>query len=140
MGDIHKILQAIRISFVGAEIVYLENSYGFFKILQQLYPEAEPWIFGNSVVAKIGNKFYNISGQVKGTFKPLTKEQINYYKKQSHGRFYKRTIDAVPANKFKGRQRKIHPADIVFAGYYYDWNHDPSVADETKRLRDFFYQ
>lgn len=59
-------IRTIRKSFIGAEIVYMEGScYQFYKILKCVFPDAIAYYDSNHVITKIGNKYYDINGEVE---------------------------------------------------------------------------
>lgn len=62
------IIEAIRKSFIGSEQVYTNGScIMFYKILKVLYPSARPYWNSETkhMITKIGNKYYDISGEIK---------------------------------------------------------------------------
>lgn len=65
---VDSIIAAIRNSFNDAVKVYTEGScFQFYLIIKSICPYAEPWydsIVGH-VYAKVGDKFYDINGQLK---------------------------------------------------------------------------
>jgi len=62
-----KIISKIRNSFVGAEVVYTQGScFKFYEILKAIYPDAEPYYIDKHIITKIGEKFYDITGEVAG--------------------------------------------------------------------------
>jgi hypothetical protein len=63
-----KIIDAIRDSFVGSEKVYTKGScFQFYLIIKAICPYAEPWYDGinGHVYAKVGDKFYDIYGELE---------------------------------------------------------------------------
>jgi hypothetical protein len=103
------IIANIRYSFPGAEIVYLNNPYGFYEIMRSIFPDAAPWMYEEDIVVKIKNRFFNISGEVKGNFTPMTQERINFLKKTRNDRIYNRSVTPVPAESGrKNRNKLIH--------------------------------
>jgi len=137
--EVIKVIKAIRYSFVGAEIVYAENSYGFFEIIREVFPDVEPYMdkFGN-VVSKVGNAYYNISGEAIGSFEPFSDEDLTAIKKNFNERSYKRTTFNGPAHNGTGRPSERHTTGFVFSGYYYGIQHSPAFENERQRLRSFF--
>lgn len=62
-----QLIAAIRASFIGAEQVYTQGScIAFYKILKLLYPGAIAYWSTEvrHMVTKIGNKYYDITGEV----------------------------------------------------------------------------
>lgn len=58
-------IKIISNSFHGAEHVYTKGScYQLYKILKPMYPQAEAWSDDDHVITKIGNGFYDITGEV----------------------------------------------------------------------------
>ena len=65
MTNVEKVISAIRDSFIGSQQVYTEGScYHFYLILKSIFPEAEAWYNSYHVITKIGDKFYDITGEV----------------------------------------------------------------------------
>ena len=59
-------IEAVRASFVGADHVYTNGScYQFFKILKVVYPDAIAYYDNDHIISKIGNKYYDITGEVE---------------------------------------------------------------------------
>jgi len=64
----------------NTDIIYIEKiylnggCYQFYKFLRVIYPDAEPYFIQTKdhIVTKIGNSYYDITGEVKGQFIPLT--------------------------------------------------------------------
>lgn len=49
----------------------------FINFLKILYPEAEPYFYDSNkdhIVTKINNIYYDITGEIKGNFLPLSNE------------------------------------------------------------------
>jgi len=67
------VISAIRNSFIGSEWVYTHGScYGFYKILKEIYPQAEAYFDSDHVITLIDGKFYDITGRVsKGRHIPV---------------------------------------------------------------------
>ena len=64
--EIEKFIQTIRDSFIGSQQVYTEGScYLFYLILKQVFPEAIAYYDADHVITKIGDKFYDITGEIK---------------------------------------------------------------------------
>ena len=61
---VERFIATVRDSFIGSQQVYTEGScYHFYLILKEVFPEAECWYDGDHVLTKIGNKFYDITGE-----------------------------------------------------------------------------
>lgn len=66
--EILGIIKTIRESFIGAEYVYTNGScFQFYRILKKLYPETCAYYDGDHVISMIGNRMYDITGEVKNT-------------------------------------------------------------------------
>lgn len=62
------IINTIRDSFIGAEEVYTKGScYQFYKILKIMFPEAICYYDCYHVITKIGDKYYDITGEIDGS-------------------------------------------------------------------------
>lgn len=60
------LISAIRNSFIGSELVYTCGScYQFYLILKEAFPEAEAYHDENHVITKIGENYYDITGEVQ---------------------------------------------------------------------------
>jgi hypothetical protein len=60
-------VKSIRDSFVGAEFLYTHGScYQFYLILKSIIPNAEAYYDSDHVITKIGERFYDITGEVEG--------------------------------------------------------------------------
>lgn len=60
-------IASVRESFEGSVTVYTRGScYRFYKILKLVFPDAEPWVdvVEGHVITKIGDRFYDITGEV----------------------------------------------------------------------------
>lgn len=70
-ADADKILSfiaSIRNSFEGSERVYTNGScYQFYKILKQVFPDAEAYYDSYHVITEIGGRYYDITGEVERT-------------------------------------------------------------------------
>ena len=59
------LIKAIRESRDDSQVAYMNGScYHFYKILRAVFPEAVPFYDSNHVVTKIGEKFYDIRGEL----------------------------------------------------------------------------
>ena len=65
--EVEELIELIRCSFIGAKWVYENGScYRFYEILIAFATEAEPYYCDGHVITKIGNKFYDINGEISG--------------------------------------------------------------------------
>jgi hypothetical protein len=65
MSEPNALIQTIRDSFIGSQQVYTEGScYHLYLILKTVFPDALPYYDGYHVVTKIGDKYYDITGEV----------------------------------------------------------------------------
>lgn len=63
--QILKFIKAIRNSIIGAEFIYTNGScYQFYLILKSIVPEAQAYYDSSHVITRIGDKFYDITGEV----------------------------------------------------------------------------
>lgn len=63
--EVEIFIQTIRDSFVGSQQVYTNGScYHFYLILKNVFSVAEPYYDGDHIVTKIGDKFYDITGEI----------------------------------------------------------------------------
>lgn len=63
--NIESFISKIRDSFIGSQQVYTEGScYHFYLILKEVFPDAEAYYDNYHVVTKIGDKFYDITGEI----------------------------------------------------------------------------
>jgi hypothetical protein len=68
MVNIENFIAKIRDSFIGSQQVYTEGScYHFYLIMKEIFPEAECWYDEDHIVTKIGDSFYDITGEVRKT-------------------------------------------------------------------------
>ena len=91
MSSVESFIATIRDSFIGSQQVYTEGScYHFYLILKCVYPEAEPYYDADHIITKIGNSFYDITGEVQQGYAHLMhqvpsynlKAPFNIYKQQ----------------------------------------------------------
>lgn len=92
MIEVEKFISVIRDSFIGSQQVYTEGScYHFYLILKQVFPDAECWYDLDHVITKVGDKWYDITGEVTPNLqfnkfnRPPTyslKAPFNIYKKK----------------------------------------------------------
>jgi hypothetical protein len=82
-------ITALRATDEYIETIYMNGScYQFHLFLRKMYPESEPFINKQEdhVITKIGRRFYDITGEIKGKYYPLTPE---LKKKVEEWSFYK---------------------------------------------------
>lgn len=66
MNKVEHFIARVRDSFIGSQQVYTEGScYHFYLILKEVFPNAKPYFNEDHIVTKIGNKFYDITGEVR---------------------------------------------------------------------------
>lgn len=64
--NVESFIAKVRDSFIGSQQVYTEGScYHFYLILKEVFPDAEPWYDNEHIVTKIGDKFYDITGEIR---------------------------------------------------------------------------
>lgn len=74
--NVESFIAKVRDSFIGSQQVYTEGScYHFYLILKEVFPDAEPWYDNEHIVTKIGNKFYDITGEIR-------KDELDMFKYQ----------------------------------------------------------
>lgn len=65
MASITGILHALRSLHPDLERQCLHGScFRLYLLLAEVFPEAEPWYDSNHVITKIGERFYDIRGEV----------------------------------------------------------------------------
>lgn len=63
---VEEFISTIRDSFIGSQQVYTEGScYHFYLILKQVFAGAEPYYDMDHIITKIGDKYYDITGEVR---------------------------------------------------------------------------
>lgn len=65
-----KFIKSVRESIAGAGAVYIYthgSCYQFHLMLKSVLPEAIPYYNSNHVITRIGERFYDITGEVKDT-------------------------------------------------------------------------
>lgn len=66
MINVESFIAKIRDSFIGSQQVYTEGScYHFYLILKEVFPDAEPYYDQDHIITKIGDSFYDITGEVR---------------------------------------------------------------------------
>ena len=74
--NIESFIAKVRDSFIGSQQVYTEGCcYHFYLILKEVFPNAEPWFDNDHIVTKIGDKFYDITGEIR-------KDELDMFKYQ----------------------------------------------------------
>lgn len=75
-SNVESFIGKIRDSFIGSQQVYTEGScYHFYLILKEVFTDAEPWYDNEHIVTKIGDKFYDITGEIR-------KDELDMFKYQ----------------------------------------------------------
>jgi hypothetical protein len=65
MNKVEQFIATVRDSFIGSQEVYTRGScLHFYKILKQVFPDAECWYDQDHILTRIDNRFYDITGQV----------------------------------------------------------------------------
>ena len=66
MGRVERFISKVRDSFIGSQQVYTEGScYHFYLILKEVFPKAKPYYDEDHIVTKIGDRFYDITGEIR---------------------------------------------------------------------------
>ena len=90
MINVENFIATIRDSFIGSQQVYTEGScYHFYLILKQVFPDAEPYYDLDHIVTKIGDKFYDITGEVKRSYGMNKYEELPGYSLKAPYNIYK---------------------------------------------------
>lgn len=64
--NVEQFIATIRDSFEDSVKVYTQGScYEFYLILKQVFPEAIPYYDENHFITRIGDKYYDITGEVE---------------------------------------------------------------------------
>lgn len=64
--NVEEVIATIRDSFIGSQQVYTEGScYHFYLVLKKIFPNAEAYYDLDHIITKIGDRFYDITGEVK---------------------------------------------------------------------------
>ena len=96
MINIDTFIAKIRDSFVGSQQVYTEGScYHFYLILKEVFPDAEAYYDQEHIITKIGDKFYDITGEVEASSNMLKFEKIPSYWLKSPFNIYKENITKI---------------------------------------------
>ena len=65
-SNVEEFIATIRDSFIGSQEVYTHGScYHFYLILKQVFHDAEPYYDMDHILTKIGDKYYDITGEVR---------------------------------------------------------------------------
>lgn len=80
-----KLIDAIRNSTPYMHVIYTNGScWKFYEILKVVYPEAKPYYRydneGGHVISKIGDKFYDINGEVANAYQFLPFDEKHFPK------------------------------------------------------------
>jgi len=63
--NINEFITSVRSSCSHSIATYtMGNCFGFYRILQAVFPEAKPYETGGHVITKIDDKYYDIRGEV----------------------------------------------------------------------------
>lgn len=90
MDKVESFIARIRDSFIGSQQVYTEGScYHFYLILKEVFPDAEPWYDEDHVVTKIGDHFYDITGEVRQDLNLNKYDRIPSYSLKAPFNIYK---------------------------------------------------
>ena len=88
--EVEKFIQTIRDSFIGSQQVYTEGScYHFYLILKQVFPEAKAYYDADHIITKIGDKFYDITGEIIMTTRMLEFKKLPSYSLKAPYNIYK---------------------------------------------------
>lgn len=80
MDKVERFISVVRDSFVGSQQVYTRGScYHFYLILKEVFPNAEPYYDADHIVTKIDDKFYDITGEVRGDLNFEKYERVPSY-------------------------------------------------------------
>jgi hypothetical protein len=90
MNEVERFISVVRDSFIGSQQVYTEGScYHFYLILKEVFPTAEPYFDKDHVITKIDDKFYDITGEVRGDLTLYKYERLPSYGLKSPYNIYK---------------------------------------------------
>lgn len=88
--NVENFISTIRDSFIGSQQVYTEGScYHFYLILKEVFKDAEPYFDEDHIVTKINNKFYDITGEVRGDLTFSKYERLPSYGLKAPYNIYK---------------------------------------------------
>lgn len=83
-------IATVRDSFIGSQQVYTEGScYHFYLILKQVFPQAEPYYDADHIISKIDDKYYDITGEVRGDLNLEIYERLPSYSLKAPYNIYK---------------------------------------------------
>jgi hypothetical protein len=84
MSDVspEKMCELVRDSFVGATVVYQSGSCAYFARLMVQVFDGAYYSSKDHMVARIGEKFYDITGEVEGDFSPATEKDFKKMKRR----------------------------------------------------------
>jgi len=90
MNEVERFISVVRDSFIGSQQVYTEGScYHFYLILKEVFTTAEPYFDEDHVITKIDDKFYDITGEVRGDLTLYKYERLPSYGLKSPYNIYK---------------------------------------------------
>ena len=88
--EIEKFIQLVRDSFIESQQVYTEGScYHFYLILKQVFPEAKAYYDADHIITKIGDRFYDITGEVLANTGMLEFKRLPSYSLKATYNIYK---------------------------------------------------
>lgn len=88
--EVEKFIRTIRDSFIGSQQVYTEGScYHFYLILKQVFPESKAYYDADHIITKIGDKFYDITGEIIMTTGMLEFKRLPSYSLKAPYNIYK---------------------------------------------------
>jgi len=89
-SPVEEFIATIRDSFIGSQQVYTEGScYHFYLILKKVFPNAEAYYDLDHVITKIGDRFYDITGEVRRGESSTKYELIPSYSLKAPYNIYK---------------------------------------------------
>lgn len=90
MTRVESFIAKVRDSFVGSQDVYTNGScYHFYLILKEVFPDAECYYDEDHVVTKIDDKFYDITGEIRGDLTLTKYTKIPSYSLKAPFNIYK---------------------------------------------------
>jgi hypothetical protein len=88
--EVKEFIATIRDSFIGSQQVYTEGScYHFYLILKQVFPQAQAYYDDTHIITKIDDKFYDITGEVRGDLDMTKYERLPSYGLKAPYNIYK---------------------------------------------------
>jgi len=90
MNKVESFISKVRDSFIGSQQVYTHGScYHFYLILKEVFSDAEAYYDADHIITKIDNKFYDITGEVKGDLTLEKYERLPSYSLKAPYNIYK---------------------------------------------------